>query len=89
VYLCWEIEGNLFQYDNWYVDNIKFLTTNTEIGQVQATGATALVVIPEITVDGVPINPEVSFAGLTGNPLIMYRHLMEQPAIPSPTKDWS
>ena len=70
VYLCWEIEGNLFQYDNWYVDNIKFLTTNTEIGQVQATGATALVVIPEITVDGVPINPEVSFAGLTGNPLI-------------------
>ncbi len=70
IYLCWEVEGNLNQFDNWYIDNIKFLPTNTEINQVVAAGGTANVTVPAITVGAGQVSPQVSISGITGTPLI-------------------
>ncbi|PKN73640.1 MAG: hypothetical protein CVU50_02690 [Candidatus Cloacimonetes bacterium HGW-Cloacimonetes-3] len=70
IYICWEIEGNFVGFDNWYIDNIKFLPTNTEINQIVASGATAAVIVPPITVGAGQVSPEVGFAGLSGDPII-------------------
>lgn len=70
IFLCWEVEGNLNQFDNWYIDNIKFLPYNTEINQTVAAGGSANVTIPAITVGAGQVSPQVSISGISGTPLI-------------------
>lgn len=55
---------------NIYLDDIRILLPNTQVGQVVATGATASVTLPAITVGEEQISPQVSFSGLSGNPVI-------------------
>ncbi|MCB5286880.1 MAG: choice-of-anchor D domain-containing protein, partial [Candidatus Cloacimonetes bacterium] len=54
-----------------FLDDIRILLPDTQVAQVTATGATATVTLPEITVGGgTPFNPQVVFAGLSGYPVI-------------------
>ncbi len=84
IYFCWEIEGNLFQFDYWYVDNIKFLPHNTEINQMIATGGSGTISIPPITVDGNPHPTSVGISGLSGNPVINVSVAYQPSYIPLP-----
>ncbi|MDD4308883.1 MAG: choice-of-anchor D domain-containing protein [Candidatus Cloacimonetes bacterium] len=55
---------------NLYVDDVRILIPNSQVGQVIATGATANVTLPTLTVGEQQITPAVAFSGLSGNPVI-------------------
>ncbi|MBM4403264.1 MAG: T9SS type A sorting domain-containing protein [Candidatus Cloacimonetes bacterium] len=72
IFFGWEIEGNLFQFDYWYIDNVKFLHDNNEINQTIVAGNQASVVIPVIEINGVPqTNPTtVNITPLTNGAVV-------------------